>query len=185
MPRFKDLDTFDQKIVRELGRDGRVSWRDLAKRIGLSLSPTLRRVKHLEQSGVIKGYRAEFDEGRFQGGIGVFVSVALEHQVKAMLSDFEDSVSSLPEVVGGYQVSGSFDYLIHAMVRDLEHYQRLLERLTETQGVSRIETKFVVKSFVRRSEGPHAFPHDGSDPAESDGAIAFPDAAGPDHSPSR
>lgn len=152
MSRFDELDAFDQKIVRELSRDGRISWRDLAKRIGLSLSPTIRRIKHLEATGLIKGYRAEFDDGRLQGAIGVFINVALEHQVKAMLADFERSVASMPEVVGGYQVSGSFDYLIHVLVRDLTHYQRLLERLTGTPGVSRIETKFVVKSFLRRSE---------------------------------
>ncbi len=145
------LDAFDRKILRELSADGRLSWRDLAKRIGLSPSPTIRRVKRLEEIGVIRGYRAELDHGRLRGSVEVFVNVALERQVKPALERFEACVASMIEVVGGFQVSGSFDYVIHAVVGDLNHYRAFLEDLSATVGVARIESKFVVKSFVRRT----------------------------------
>jgi DNA-binding Lrp family transcriptional regulator len=83
--------------------------------------------------------------------MGVFIYVTLERQIKDVLTIFEQSVASLPEVVGGYQTSGSTDYLIHAMVRDLPHYQQLLDFLTTVPGVARIQSNFAIKTFVRRS----------------------------------
>ena len=148
---MRDLDGFDRKILKVLTLEGRISWRDLAARIGLSFSPTLRRVRRLEENGTIRGYTAVLDEGRLLGTIGVFVSVTLERQVKDALLAFEQKVTDIPEVVGGFQVSGSSDYLIHAMVRDLAHYQELLDFLTTVPGVARIQSNFVVKTFVRRS----------------------------------
>jgi Lrp/AsnC family transcriptional regulator, leucine-responsive regulatory protein len=146
-----DLDTFDRKILAILSEDGRISWRDLAVRIGLSFSPTLRRVRKLEDSGTIRGYTAVFDETRLLGTMGVFVSVTLERQIKEALVTFEEKVAAIPEVIGGYQTSGGSDYLIHAMVRDLPHYQQLLDFLTTVPGVSRIQSNFAIKTFVRRS----------------------------------
>jgi len=145
-----DLDTFDQKILSELASDGRLSWRDLAEKIGLSLSPTIRRVRRLEELGIIKGYYAAIDQGRLRDAIGVFITVALERQVKNALVEFERRVRAVPEVVGGYQISGASDYLIHAMVEDLPHYQTLLDNLTAIEGVSRIQSNFVVKTFIQR-----------------------------------
>jgi Lrp/AsnC family transcriptional regulator, leucine-responsive regulatory protein len=149
-----DLDGFDRKILKVLSEEGRISWRDLAARIGLSFSPTLRRVRKLEESGAIQGYSALLDEGRMLGTLGVFISVTLERQTKDVLLAFESCVTEIPEVVGGYQTSGSSDYLLHAMVRDLEHYQRLLDILTAAPGVARIQSNFAIKTFVRRSAFP-------------------------------
>ena len=155
---MRELDSFDRKILSILGEDGRISWRDLAAKIGLSFSPTLRRVRLLEESGTIRGYAAVLDESKLLGTIGVFISVTLERQTKDVLHAFEDHVSSVPAVVGGYQTSGSSDYLLHAMVRDLPHYQELLDFLTTVPGVARIQSNFAIKTFIRRSvsvgEGP-------------------------------
>lgn len=148
---MEELDSFDQKILHALSEDGRISWRDLASRIGLSLTPTLRRVRKLEDAQIIRGYTAVFDENRLLGTMGVFISVTLERQIKDVLTTFEHSVASMPEVVGGYQTSGNTDYLIHAMVRDLPHYQQLLDFLTTVPGVARIQSNFAIKTFVRRS----------------------------------
>lgn len=147
---MRDLDTFDRKILSILTEEGRISWRDLAARIGLSFSPTLRRVRKLEETGAIQGYTALLDESRLLGTMGVFIHVTLEKQTKDQLTGFEATVAAMPEVVGGFLISGSPDYLLHAMVRDLEHYQQLLDVLTTMTNVARIESNFVVKSFVRR-----------------------------------
>lgn len=148
---MRELDSFDRKILSILSEDGRISWRDLATRIGLSFSPTLRRVRLLEEGGTIRGYAAVLDESKLLGTIGVFVSVTLERQTKDVLAAFEDHVAPVPEVVGGYQTSGSSDYLLHAMVRDLAHYQELLDFLTSIPGVARIQSNFAIKTFIRRS----------------------------------
>jgi DNA-binding Lrp family transcriptional regulator len=150
MTQAGNLDAFDQKILSALAADGRLSWRELAEKIGLSLSPTIRRVRRLEELGIIKGYYAAIDQGRLHAAIGVFITVALERQVKNALVEFESRVRSIPEVVGGYQISGGSDYLIHAMVEDLPHFQTLLDSLTAIDGVSRIQSNFVVKTFIQR-----------------------------------
>ncbi|QLF71946.1 Lrp/AsnC family transcriptional regulator (plasmid) [Peteryoungia desertarenae] len=156
---MNQLDSYDRKILRVLGDEGRISWRDLASRIGLSFTPTLRRVRKLEDEGIIRGYTAVFDENRLLGTMGVFITVTLERQIKDALTTFEHSVASMPEVIGGYQTSGSSDYLIHAMVRDLSHYQQLLDYLTTVPGVARIQSNFAIKTFIRRSA---AFAGDGT-----------------------
>jgi Lrp/AsnC family transcriptional regulator, leucine-responsive regulatory protein len=145
------LDAFDLKIIQALTENGRISWRDLAAQIGLSFSPTLRRVRRLEEDEVIQGYSVRVDESRLMGAMGVFISVTLERQVKDVLSKFEAIVAALPEIIGGFLISGSHDYMLHGAVRDLDHYQKLLDCLTTIPGVARIQSSFVVKTFVRRT----------------------------------
>lgn len=156
MSGIQELDTFDQKILGELASDARMSWRDLSEKIGLSLSPTIRRVRRLEEIGVIRGYHAAIDHNRHRVAIGVFVTVALEHQVRNALALFEQSIRAMPEVTGGYQISGNSDYLIHAEVGDLTHYQAFLDKLSAVEGVSKIQSNFVVKTVVQRPPSPAA-----------------------------
>jgi DNA-binding Lrp family transcriptional regulator len=146
-----DLDRYDLKILQVLDRDGRISWSDLADEIGLSLTPTLRRVRKMEQAGLIKGYAAILEQSWLTGAMPVFISVKLERQIEEILSGVEQVIIGLPEVVGGYMMSGSNDFLLHAFVRDLEHYRDLLGQLTRIEGIAHIESSFVLKSFKERS----------------------------------
>lgn len=148
---MNDLDRYDRKIVAALTRDGRLSWRELAEEIGLSLTPTLRRVRRLEETGIIQGYAARIDERRLLGAMTVFVSVTLERQIEEVLAGFEEKVGALPEVMGGFLMTGGADYLLHVIVRDLDHYQKLLTELTKTRGVAHIQSSFALKTFVRRA----------------------------------
>ncbi|MEO7656522.1 MAG: Lrp/AsnC family transcriptional regulator [Sphingomicrobium sp.] len=145
------LDSFDRRILSALVRDGRISWRDLANEIALSLTPTIRRVRRLEEQGFIEGYTAKVDERRLLGKMTAFVSVTLERQVEDVLSNFETKVATLSEVMGGFLMTGGADYLLHVIVRDLDHYQELLATLTRTPGVAHIQSSFALKTFVRRS----------------------------------
>lgn len=147
----RNLDRADVHILRTLARDGRISWRDLADEIGLSLTPTLRRVRQLEQDGIIKGYSAQIDQTRLIGPMAVFISITLERQVDEVLNAFEAAVLALPEVVGGYLMSGGADYMLHAFVRDLEHYRTLLGQLTRLGGIAHIQSSFVLKTFTQRT----------------------------------
>lgn len=146
-----ELDSYDRKILAALIRDGRISWRDLADEIGLSLTPTLRRVRRLEEKGIIGGYTAQLNERQLLGSMTVFVSVTLERQVEDVLAGFEAKVSSLSEVMDGFMMTGGADYLLHAIVRDLDHYQELLTQLTRTPGVAHIQSSFALKTFIRRT----------------------------------
>ncbi|HSW14489.1 MAG TPA: Lrp/AsnC family transcriptional regulator [Solimonas sp.] len=145
-----ELDKYDMNILRALARDGRISWRNLADEIGLSLTPTLRRVKRLEGEGYIEGYSAHLDEKRLVGAMSAFVSVTLERQVEETLARFEDRVSLLPEVMSCFLMSGGADYTLRVVVRDLDHYQQLLSKLTRIQGVAHIQSSFALKSVIRR-----------------------------------
>ncbi|WP_445376341.1 Lrp/AsnC family transcriptional regulator [Niveispirillum fermenti] len=144
------LDNYDLKILRTLAQEGRMSWRDLAEKIGLSLTPTLRRVRRLEDEGYIRGYTANLDEKRLAGPMIVFVSVTVERQISDVLEVFETRVAQLPEVMGGYLMTGGADYLLRVVVRDLDHYQTLLEVLTRVPGVANIQSSFALKAFVNR-----------------------------------
>lgn len=145
-----ELDSYDRKILRKLAEDGRITWRDLADSIGLSLTPTLRRVRMLEEAGFITGYHARLDEARLAGSMIVFISVTLERQVREMLDRFEEHVARLPEVMSGFLMTGGSDYLLRAVVRDLEHYRELLDSLTKVEGVEHIQSSFALKSFVNK-----------------------------------
>jgi hypothetical protein len=96
-----DIDRTDLKILRALADDGRLSWRDLAQKIGLSLTPTLRRVRRLEEERYIQGYFAQLDEERLSGAMSVFVSVTLEKQTGDYLARFEESIVQAPQVMSG------------------------------------------------------------------------------------
>lgn len=93
------LDSLDRRIVNVLRSDGRISWRELAERIGLSLTPTLRRVRRLESAGIVRGYAAQIDDERLVNGMTVFVSVTMERQVEDILANFEATVADRKSVV--------------------------------------------------------------------------------------
>ena len=148
-----ELDIYDMKILRAVAKDGRVSWRSLADDIGLSLTPTLRRVRRLEDEGYIEGYSAHLDEKRLVGAMSAFVSVTLERQVEEILLHFEEKVSVMPEVMSCFLMSGGADYNLRVVVRDLDQFQQILAKLTRIQGVAHIQSSFALKSVIRR-RGP-------------------------------
>ena len=119
--------------------------------VGLTLTPTLKRVRRLEAAGFIQGYAAMLDESRLGGTMIVFISVTLERQVREALAVFEDRITALPEIMSGFLMSGYADYLLRAVVRDLIHYRELLEAITQIGVVARIQSSFALKAFVTRS----------------------------------
>ena len=144
MPR-NDLDAIDRRILAELQRDGRVTIQDLAGRVGLSASPCLRRIRLLEEAGILKGYVALVDQARVGLPISVFASVKLERQREEELDRFADAVARWPEVVECYLMTGRHDYLVRVVVPDLAAYERFLkDKLTRLDGVGAIESSFAL-----------------------------------------
>ena len=149
------LDKVDAKIMQILSKDGRISWRDLAEQIGLSLTPTLRRIRRLESDGVITGYSAQFDEQKLGYGITMYVWVSLERQVEETLKVFERRIADVPEVMSCYLMTGEADYVLRIVVPDLPSYQRfMLDVLTRIPGVSRIQSGLAIKPVFQRAAPP-------------------------------
>jgi Lrp/AsnC family transcriptional regulator, leucine-responsive regulatory protein len=148
----QNLDKIDLKILRELAKDGRLSWRELADRIGLSLTPTLRRVHKLEEDGFILGYFAHLDERKLIGGLNVFVSVTLENQAEAAIKRFENEIVVAPEVMSCFTMTGDADFILRVVVPDLDAYHKFLSKtLTRIPGVEHIRSSFALKTVLNRT----------------------------------
>jgi Lrp/AsnC family leucine-responsive transcriptional regulator len=117
------MDAINQRILRVLSRDGRISNLELADRVGLSPSACLRRVQELERSGVIAGYRAVLDKEALGVGFTAYVTVGLSIHTKQAQVDFETAIASAAEVVECHNVTGSFEYLLRVEAADLVAYK--------------------------------------------------------------
>ncbi len=148
---MKAIDDFDDKILRELSKDGRISNTELAQAIGLSPSACLRRVQELERSGIIKGYRAIIDRSSIGGGFTVFVTIAISEHQKSALRSFERSIKNAPEVVECFNVAGSFEYLLRVEVSDLKAYKDFHSNFIGTLPLVRNITSYVVMENVKDS----------------------------------
>jgi len=149
------LDRADRRILSVLAEDGRISWRDLGERVGLSLTPVLRRVRRLEAEGYIQGYGARLDEARLGGGISVFVSISLKEQSEAALEVFEARIAQAPEVMSCYLMTGDADYLLRVVTPDLNTFQAFMTGvLTQIPGVARIQSSFALKPVLERKAPP-------------------------------
>ncbi|MFI6644979.1 Lrp/AsnC family transcriptional regulator [Streptomyces sp. NPDC050504] len=139
------MDRIDRHILRELQLDGRLSNQELAQRVGLSPSPCLRRVRQLEQDGVIKGYRAVIDPEAVGRGFEVLVSVEVRRD-RATVEAFEEALRDIPDVIEAYRLFGSPGCLLRIAVADLAAYERLwIERLTALDGVTGVNSQIVMK----------------------------------------
>ena len=152
---YMAFDEIDQRILKELQENGRLTNVELADRVGLSPSPCLRRVRALEKSGVIKGYKTLVDQETVGLPISVFVMVSLEKQVEAAWQEFEKRIRELPEVMECYLMTGEMDYLLRVVTRDIQTYERfLIHDLTKFTGVRGIKSSFALKQVVYRTALP-------------------------------
>lgn len=152
-----NLDEIDRRILTCIQENARISNADLAREVGLSPSPCLRRLRELERSGVIRQYGTLLDPTRVGLPISVFVQVTLERQVEAALETFEQSMMSRPEVMECYLMTGDADYLLRVVVADLTAYERFLkDHLTRIPGVSSIKSSFALNQVKYRTALPLA-----------------------------
>jgi len=140
------LDVIDRKILGALQDNGRLSNVELAERVGLSPSPCLRRVRMLEDAGMITRYVALLDQKAVGLPVSVFISIKLERQQEDDLDRFEAEVRQYPEVLECYLMTGTRDYLLRVATRDLAAYERFLKtKLTRVENVASIESSFALK----------------------------------------
>jgi DNA-binding Lrp family transcriptional regulator len=143
------MDTIDRSIIRFLQEDGRMSNADLAVRVGLSPSACLRRLRLLEQSGVITGYTAIVADEEAPVTITVMVEIVLERQTADNMSRFELAMRRFAEVRECYLMSGAFDYLLRVEARDAADFERIHQQLARLPAVSRIKSSFSIRAVMR------------------------------------
>ncbi len=143
------LDTIDHRILEVLADDGRITINDLAEAVGLSPSPTLRRVRRLEDSGVIRGYRADIDPAAVGRGLTVWVTSRLSLPDASMVEAFEGALADVDAVTSAHHVTGDVDYLLRIEVEDLDAYDRIVRTvLPALPGAAHI-TSYVVTSTAK------------------------------------
>jgi len=148
------LDGIDRAILTELQRDGRLSNVQLSELVGLSESACLRRVRMLEQSGIIDRYVMLVDQGAVGKPGNVFVRVTLDGQQREKLASFEETIGSVPEVMECYLMSGDVDYLLRVIVKDTDDYLRLHNKLTGLPGVLRVQSSFALRTVLSKTSLP-------------------------------
>ncbi len=142
-----DLDAIDRKLLREVQRDGRASLVALAERVGLSPTPCQRRLKRLEEEGIIAGYGARLDAARLGLGLTAFVQVSLASRAEETVEAFHAALGRMPEVIAAWAMSGETDYLIQVVARDLEDYGEFAtRRLLRLPGVKDTRSAFVLRT---------------------------------------
>ena len=149
------IDRFDRKILDLLQRDGRMSNVQLAQAVNLSESATLRRVRALEEAGLIDGYVALLNQSRAGLSGNVLVHIGLHREEDSELQAFEDAVKDIPEVMECYLMTGEFDYLLRVVVSDMADFERLhKEALTRLPGVARVNSSVAIRTVQKKTELP-------------------------------
>lgn len=151
-----ELDRIDLKILNKLRQNAKISNQDLAEAVGLSTTPCARRVKLLEDRGVIKRYVALIDAEAMQIDLMVFVSIEMDRHTQDRFTEFEQKVSQMPEVVGCHMVTGqSADFLLKVLVKDMKHYEQiLLGEITKIKGVKGVHSSFALRNVLGSVEVP-------------------------------
>ncbi|AJP49096.1 AsnC family transcriptional regulator [Rugosibacter aromaticivorans] len=145
-----ELDRYDRHILTLLQTQGRLTNQDLADQIGLSPSPCLRRVRALEEAGLITGYHAQVDARKLGLSLMALVHISMDRHTPERFTNFETAISELPEVVECLLITGQdADYQLKAVVRDMDAYQDLLlNRITRIEGVTGVHTSFVLRQVI-------------------------------------
>ena len=151
----RQLDAIDRRILEHLQDNARISNVDLAARVGISASPCWRRVRELEESGVISNYATLIDAASVGLMVSVFVNVSLERQVERELDVFQNAIRERPEVMECYLMTGEADFLLRVVVPDLMAYERfLMDHLTRVPGIASIRSSFALKQVKYRTALP-------------------------------
>jgi Lrp/AsnC family transcriptional regulator, leucine-responsive regulatory protein len=150
-----ELDRYDHAILRLLQQDARITNTLLAEKVNLSESACLRRVRALEESGLIHGYTALIDQAKAGFPVNVFVSITLDRQSQQGLEAFESAVRKVPEVMECYLMTGEHDYLLRLVVADMADFERIHnQHLTRLPSVTRVQSSFAMRTVTRSRSLP-------------------------------
>jgi DNA-binding Lrp family transcriptional regulator len=149
------LDAQDVEILTALQRDARLTVAELSEKVRLSTSPTWRRMKRLEEEGVIAGYQATLDRRALGWGVLAFVSVSIEGHSETQARAFEKAVAGLPEIVACWSIAGSSDFLLQVVSRDLDSYAEFaMATIRRLPGIKAMQTTFTLKEVKAPAPWP-------------------------------
>ncbi len=143
--KLKPLDKTDYLLLDTLQKEARISNVELAKRVHLSPSPCLERVKRLEEQGYIDGYKAKLNSDLLNLTMAAFIQITLDRTTGDVFDNFRDAIVDLPEVAECHMVAGGFDYLVKLRISDMQAYRDVLARLVELPGISQTHTYVVIE----------------------------------------
>ncbi len=142
------LDVIDHKLLEILQQNGKITNAQLSKDVGLSPAPTLERVKKLEQSGIIQSYHAQINRDKVGLGVLTFVQVTLKGHQKVIIEAFVNKVNSVPEIIECHHVTGSCDFLLKVIAKDITNYQQLImDTINEIEVVSSTQTMVILQTI--------------------------------------
>ncbi|HTQ70727.1 MAG TPA: Lrp/AsnC family transcriptional regulator [Acidocella sp.] len=145
-----ELDQIDRSILRLLAADASLSLNDIAEKVGLTATPCWKRIKRMEEAGIIKGRVAVLDADKLGLPVSVFVSVETNDHSAAWLGKFHEAVKTIPEIVGAWRMSGDVDYLLHVVVPDISAYDAFYRKLIEMVPLRNVSSRFAME---RMKEG--------------------------------
>jgi DNA-binding Lrp family transcriptional regulator len=149
------MDRFDRLILEALQRDGRISNKQLAQQVHLSESACLRRVRALEEDGMIERYVAMISQSKAGIPGDVLVHIGLHREEQSELAAFEEAVRNIPEVMECYLMTGEFDYLLRVVVADMADFERIhKDELTRLPGVARVNSSVAIRTVLKRTALP-------------------------------
>ena len=150
------LNRYDQRILEVLQSEGRLSNQELADRIGLSPSPCLRRVRALEEAGIISGYRALLNAQQLGLSLMALIHISMDQHTPERFANFEQSIANLPEILECLLITGqAADYQLKVVVKDMDAYQQLLlNKITSIEGVRDVHSSFVLRRVVDKTALP-------------------------------
>ena len=150
------MDRYDRAILEVIQNDGRISNQELADKVGLSPSPCLRRVRALEETGIITGYRAIVDAKKMGLSLMAILMISMDRHTPERFANFDRIVTELPEVLECLLITGQdADYQLKVIINDMDGYQRLLlDKITRIEGVSGVHSSFVMRQVVNKTAVP-------------------------------
>ncbi len=142
------MDVVDKKILMLLQQDAKLNTKEIAEKVGLSISPTFERIKKLEQKQYIKKYVALLDGTKIGKSISVYCQVTLAVHSRELIDDFKKQINLLPEIMGCFHVSGNYDFLLKIAVNDMNEYQKfIIDKLSVIKGISNVQSSFVMEEI--------------------------------------
>jgi DNA-binding Lrp family transcriptional regulator len=142
------LDPIDKIIVEKLQANAKITNSQLAQEIGLSPAPTLERVRKLENAGIIKSYHADIDIEKLGLGVGIFILISLSSHKKNQIKSFVDQINQIPEVVECHHITGSGDFLLKVLTKNISTYQELiLEKLVDIDEIGNMQSMVILSTF--------------------------------------
>lgn len=147
------LDTIDKQILALLQENAKINIKEIALKVNLTASPTYDRIKRLEKSGVVKRYIAELDKEKVGMDLVVFCQVTLQVHSKTLITQFENAVSKMPEIIGCYHIAGNFDYLLKIVTTNIKSYQLFLKnKLSVLEPVATVQSNFVMSTVKEQTK---------------------------------